>query len=334
MLNKKLIVIPIIALLVGGFFFFKWYTRKAPETVKVGTQTLTESFSASGKLTSEEVLTLRFATSDKVVYSNTKPGDLVKKGQLLAKLDTTIANSNYQKALSDLRQAEASLEKVYDEVKGHEKDETFTQKEKRTLAETAKDNAYEEVISSQKVLFESSLVSPINGIVLENNISKGQNIGPTDTIKIVNPEKPIFLALIDESDLSKVSSVEKVRLTLDIFPNQTFEAKIQRTIPKTITTSSGSSVIEVELKIENLENFIEGASGDTEFIIEEKETLTISKKAVFEQDGKHFTWLKKGRKFEKKEIVLGVKSGRLVEVTSGLQQGDEIISDASSYGKR
>lgn len=158
-LNKKIaagvLVLIVIVFFAGYKFLFS--QKKQLETVSVQRKDISVSFSASGKVKAEKTVKLHFLSSGKLAWIGISEGDLVKKWQALARLDTTKASSNYRRALSDLRAAEATLERVYDELKGNDT-ETFTQKEKRTIAEVAKDKAYEAVIQAKKTLADATLL--------------------------------------------------------------------------------------------------------------------------------------------------------------------------------
>src|SRR3989344_5807043 len=116
--RKRLLVA--LASVVVIFFVARGFIgrRDQPETTRVERGDVTEELVLSGEITAEEYTRLAFGTSGKISWVGVHEGDKVRKGQGLAKLDTTNLNSDYQRALHDLNSAEASLAVVYDEVKG------------------------------------------------------------------------------------------------------------------------------------------------------------------------------------------------------------------------
>src|SRR4030042_2388907 len=99
-------------------------------------------------------------------------GQRVIKGQKIAELELDLVGSqrhasayssylNAQKSLNsafnNYRSSQASLAVVYDEIKGHDNDETLIMKEKRTKAEVANDNAYDGTISAKAQLTSAFL---------------------------------------------------------------------------------------------------------------------------------------------------------------------------------
>lgn len=243
--------------------------RSKPQEVQVPQEEVEfqEVISASGVLQAEERAILHFQTAGKLVWLGVEEGDTVGAWQALARLDTTKINADFQRARSDLREAEATLERVYDEVKGHEADETFEQKEKRTKAEVAKDKAWEAVIKTEKDLKEATLVSPIAGVVIDtSNLVAGQNILVTDTIEIINPDSFQFSAQLDEIDYGRIKVGQAALVRLDAFPDEEFLGKVVLVGGATVTTKTGITAIPVKIKMAADTRFIHGLNGDVEFL--------------------------------------------------------------------
>lgn len=80
------------------------------ETMTVSTGTLAQTLSASGSLAAADQTTLSFQTSAPVVEVLVKPGDVVKAGDMLAKLDTTDAAARLRNAQIGLADAQSSFD--------------------------------------------------------------------------------------------------------------------------------------------------------------------------------------------------------------------------------
>lgn len=262
----RFVVLVIIVLVLGRALGAGPFTKKIPET-QAPVAEGPEVVSASGMLEAEERVLLHFQTSGKLIWLGVKEGETVGRWQAVAKLDTTRLNADYQRARSDLRSAEATLERIYDEVKGHEADETFAQKEARTIAEVAKDKAYEAVIKAQKDLQEATLISPIAGVVVEtSSLVAGQNVLTSDVIEIVNPNSFVFTAQLDEIDYERIRVGQKARVSLDAFPDEEFPGEVTLIGRATIITKTGITAIPVKIKIPTDPRFIDGLAGDIEFL--------------------------------------------------------------------
>ena len=142
--HGKKIAIVLIILLVILFFVFR-NNKKEVKTTEIKRGDLKEELILSGEVSATNYAKLAFETSGKIVYVGVKEGEKVNKGRLISKLDSTVLNSNYQIAMSNLRISNATAQNILDQVKDNSNDETFAQKDTRTTAEANKDKAYEAV---------------------------------------------------------------------------------------------------------------------------------------------------------------------------------------------
>ena len=102
-IRKKWKIISI--LVVIAFILFLVFKNKNKEFKSTFVQKgkISEELILSGEINAINYAKLAYETSGKVIYVGVKEGETVKKGKLLSKLDTTVLNSSYQIALSNLR---------------------------------------------------------------------------------------------------------------------------------------------------------------------------------------------------------------------------------------
>ena len=299
------------------------------ETTQVQRQDISTTVSASGTIEAENQANLHFQSLGKVSWVGVSKGDKVNKWQTLAKLDTTQLNANLQIARSSLRAAEATLERVHDDVKDNDDDESFTQKETRTAAEVAKDNAYEAVVSAQKALANSTLTAPFSGVVISisDNITPGANILLTDFVTVANVDELKFVAQVDEVDYGKIEIGQKVEIFLDAFSDEVFEGTVSYVGKAGNKTVGGGVTIPVDIQFNtNGNNMVVGFNGDVEFIVEHKESvLVVPKQYVKIINGKEIVYILKDGKHEERKITSGLSTLVQIEILEGLEKGEEIV---------
>ncbi len=331
--KKNLIVVLII---VGLFVGWKLiFGRKKPyliESYTVQKGEFVQNLSASGKVKAAQEASLAFQTSGQISWVGVKTGDPVKKGQYLAKLDTVVLNSAYMQALAGLRSAEATVEKIHDDVKGHSADETFTQKQTRTIAEVAKDSAYEAVIIAKKSLTNATLVSPLTGLVtaVSDNLIAGTNVVVgTTMVTVANPETVYFESEVNESEVVKLKEGQQVIIKIDAFPGKEFAGEVISIGFKSIITSTGGTAYQVKMSLpKDIAVFFRlGMKGDTNFILGRIEgVLKVPASAVVENNGKNYVWvINGGNKAERKEVEIGETSINETEIKSGIDAGEKVI---------
>ncbi|MBI3397014.1 efflux RND transporter periplasmic adaptor subunit [Candidatus Woesebacteria bacterium] len=282
--------------------------------------------SASGTLKGKSTADMKFKTSGKLVYLSVKPGDKVYKGQLIAKLDDRDLSIVLQQAQNTLRDRQANVDNILDQVKGHGADETFSQKATRTTAEVARDNAYDSVRAAQIAIQNTALYSPLTGIVTnQDGIALGENITTIDLVAQVNDFSGFeFSSDIDEADIEKVKVGQKAEVLLDAYPDRKFEAEVNSIIPAIKTTTSGANVVSVKSLLKSTDiNHIYGLSGQIDIVIDEKKSVSILPQDTLTDNNE--VYIKKGSAFEKVAIGIGIKSDTDVEITSGLTTNDEVI---------
>lgn len=325
---KKLLAIIVILASMVYFVFVRKTNIAKTDTVKRGS--LSEELVLSGEVAAKNYAKLYFETPGKINYVGVSEGDRVNKGRLLSKLDTTVLNSNYQIALSNLRAAEATVDKIYDQLKDHSGDETFAQKDLRTSAETAKDKAYESTIIAKRNLDGASIYAPFNGI-----ISKVYNPNPgvyvnaqSPQIEILDPETIYFSATIDQSDIASIVGKNDCVVIFDTYPEEKFSAKIDNV---SFTPKEGESgiVYEVKISLNDLKSIFGklriGMTGDVRIVLKSKENVLYVPQQFIREDARG-KYVLVGRKNNKVYVKTGVESDKGVEVEGNIKEGDKILS--------
>jgi HlyD family secretion protein len=274
--KKRLLI---VLLLIAGaiyYFFGRGTAESAQRTAVVQRGSVQEQLVLSGELRAIETANLAFGLSGPLKQVSVTSGQTVKKGQLIAALDTTELNSVYQQANAALRAAEATLARVYDSLKDKGASENFTEKETRVIAEATKDRAYESVVSSRKDLRDALLTSPFDGIVATlTNESAGTNVtaGTLQAI-VVNPETIYFSVSADQTEVNRFKVGDKAVISLDAF-----EEPITGTVSKVSfvpSTAEAGTVypIRLTLDVDNSSyQYKIGMSGDASFVLSEKNNV-------------------------------------------------------------
>lgn len=329
-LSIKLVIITLILLSLtgGGFFFYSNANKKAPlEYATVERKSISQTVSAAGSLQGKDSADLRFKISGRLAYLNVKSGDLVVKGQVIGGLDTQDLSIALQQAQNSYRAAEANAEKIEDDVKDNSDDENFTQKNTRTQAQAARDSAFDDIKKTQRAFQDAVLISPFAGVITKASIHPGQFVSAADTIaQVVNNSEYFFDAEVDESDLGKVGIDQVAQITLDAYPSQTFHGIVEEILPLTETTSSGSTIVKVRIKLDSgTINFVSGLSGQAEIIINQSNNaLSIPQEALEEEN---IVYVERNNKIEKINVEVGLSSDTEIEIKNGLNEGEKVVTN-------
>ena len=329
----KIIVIVILGLIV--IWRFNAYRNSGLEVnvqeAKYGN--LVESVNVSGEVAAENSAVLSFQTVGEVVEVNFKEGDHIKKGNVIAKLETTQLYYNYQSTKATLRAAQAALDSVYDQLQGHEADETFAQRSTRTTAESAKDSAYWAFAAASKSLEGAYIKAPFDGIITQApaNIVPGSLVSvPASVVfQVVGPETTYFRCGVNEIDINKLKIGDITKIEIDAYPDEIYEGEVKGFNFASSVTTTGGTAYAVRISLPENENlkFKPGMNGDVDIIISEKsDVLLVPITAVIEDGDETYVWLVEGGTAKKRPVETGISSVNETEILSGLDDGETIIT--------
>ena len=328
LIKRNVVVLIAVVLEAGGGINIriqsKSKARNGGRVVSVERQDVVLSLTVSGEIKAEKQAILNFNATGRLGYIGVKEGDEVIKSQLLASLDLGDLQTAEVKARYSYLAADAYAKKIEDEVKGHDADETFTQKYNRVSAQTARDIAYDAWLAAQRAVRNGKLISPMNGIVSAATVTvMGDTVSITDGVTVVDPASLYFSGEVDESDVGKITMNEVVSVSLDAFPGETFGAVISEVGFVSSLSSSGATVFPIRIKLDKgiTSKLRIGMNGDADIILDaRKNVLSLPVEAVM--DGKVTLW---GKEAKQTEVKTGLEGDLLVEITSGLNEWEKVV---------
>jgi multidrug efflux pump subunit AcrA (membrane-fusion protein) len=167
------------------------------------------------------------------------------------------------------------------------------------------------------------LKSFANGVVYDVYKKEGDLIAPGQPIALIGAGPMIARLLVDEDDLDKVFTGQKVLLTLDAFPDKVFHARISRIYPylnKVEQSFRVDAVLETPLPVS-----IYGLNLEANIVVSEgRQVLAIPKSALLRGDS---VLVKEGQETRKVKIVKGIEDDNWVEVVSGVLSSATIINE-------
>lgn len=332
-LPLKYKIIGIIAIFLLGFFILSGNKKPvAFQFASAKKQDLRQEITGAGTLTGKSNLDLHFKTGGKLAYINVEVADKIYQGQVIAGLDTEDLNINLREAENTLRDKRAIVDKIKDDLKGVGASETYSQRQTRTTAEVAQDNAYEGFLTAQKALRDSVLYSPIPGVVTQALSVIGQTLSSQDAIaQIVDTSEIYFDTDIDEADIGKIKIGQFSDITLDSYPGTIFKGLVAQIQPQTKITSSGATVIMVRIKLNaSPTDFVNGLSGEAAIILKSVKNATTIPLEALRDDNIVFVQTENG--FRPVKVAVGISSDTDVEITKGVKEKERVLLNPPSVG--
>jgi HlyD family secretion protein len=229
-------------------------------------------------------------------------------------------STTYWSNLSSLQSSEAQMESTRDNV-----NQAGIQLE---LARMDQESAKED-------LDDYILYAPYKGIVISSDFEVGNQNGG-NTISIIS-NNFLIDATIGEADISKISANDEAYITLDAYPDDQLLGEVEKIIPITIEDGNITS-FEIIVKFNDVGDIkiYYGLSVSVDIVTEKAEdVLYVPIQAVYTENGKSYVDLLVSGQVDsenmeqavnKVEVTTGINDYSYIEITSGLKEGDIIVT--------
>lgn len=173
-----------------------------------------------------------------------------------------------------------------------------------------------------------TVTAPISGTIADRDVTIGQSFQDAGgkLMTIVNDTRVFATANIYEKDLNKVQTSQKVSVKIASLPDRTFTGKIA-TIGSAV--EGETRIVPVKAELDNTDGLLKpGMFAQLEVLTDKTPTaiLAIPSSAIVEANGKKIVYVQSGNAYQSAEVILGQTSGDMVEVKSGLFEGDLIVT--------
>lgn len=324
----------ILAALVGFSSIKKGSQQKEIETTKAKRGDLQRIVALSGSVDAHQKADLRFQGSGLLVWVGAKEGDLVKKWQALASLDTRSLKKSFEKEMYDYLAYRSDWEQGREDYQYEEKWFEISDTAKRILEKNQYnlDKAVLDVELADLAVKFATLTTPIEGLVTKVDVpNPGVNVTPaTAEFSVVDPGSVYFYAEADEDEVVEIKAGQEVTIYIDAYPEKTYSGKVTRVgfVP---TASTGSPKYLVEIDFDQLDNsdyqFRLGMEGEGNILTASKtDVLYIPIDSVNGTDEKWVYVVGPQGEKEKRVVETGFKTDDDVEIVSGLKEGEAVVS--------
>ena len=191
---------------------------------------------------------------------------------------------------------------------------------------------------NEEELRNSTIVAPIDGIVLSRNVEVGDAVssilvlgsGATSLFNMGDTHEVFVRGKVDESDIGKVYLGQIARIKVESFKDKTFDGKVTKISPMG-TEKDNVTTFEVRVSITNPGGVLKAnMTANAEIILEEhKNVLYIPEGAlIYDKDKKASVEVPdpKGQEGKRKvAVTVGISNGSKTEVLSGLKKDESVI---------
>jgi HlyD family secretion protein len=244
------VILAVIGVLVHRIAFAKETTAYRFATVERGN--LQSTVSATGTLNAVTTVSVGTQVSGQVSELLVDFNDHVKKGQLLARIDPTLARAAVTDAQANLEKARAQSSQA---SKDYARNRELTNdglvaksafEQTQATAEVATAGVKSAMVALQRAeqnLSYTNIYAPIDGVVVARNVDQGQTVAASlsapELFKIANDLSQMqILAQVGESDIAQIQEGQPVEFTVQALQGQTFKGTVKQVRLQSSTTDN------------------------------------------------------------------------------------------------
>ena len=284
---KKLlpVIIILVGLGAGGAWLYANRAEKEPDvkTLTMSRGDIVDGVGATGTLQAVTTVTVGTQVSGIVQEMYADFNSIVKKGQVVARLDQSILQTQVETAKANLANAQANLERQKVALEDTQRklvrtkelaDKQLVNKVELENAEVAVKQADAQLKSTQSQIVQAEasvnkaqvdlehtvITAPIDGIVIKRSVDKGQTVAasmsaPELFIIAADLTQMQVNANIDESEVGRMRPGQAVTFRVDAYPTETFHGSVKQvrlnptTVQNVVTYSTVIDVPNPELKL-------------------------------------------------------------------------------------
>jgi len=352
-----ILVIVLLSLAAAGYFLYTGPLKPA-ELVQVTTvvavfpSQANSILNASGYVVAQRKADVASKATGKLELLTVEEGTVVKKGQVLGRLESRDVDAALEQAKADLQVAHATLNEAkanYDRRKTLVQN-GFVSKDEYDVSEATYKRAIASVTSAEahvranQVDVENTYIrAPFDGTVLTKSADVGEIVAPFGSagnskgavVSMADMESLQVEADVSESNLERVTVGQPCEITLDAFPEKRYRGLVHMIVP---TADRAKATVLVKVRfLDRDQRVLPEMSAKVAFLTKEipesqvnaKPKLTVSPAALIERNHQKFALVVKGEILQETPVKTGSMVGSAVEVLDGLSAGDQVVLNPS-----
>jgi membrane fusion protein (multidrug efflux system) len=289
----------------------------------------------SGSLIGAEEAQVAAGASGKVVQTFVERGSVVKKGALLAKLDSRALNAQTSQAAADLEGMK--LQAAQTKLDCERTDRMF---EKGAISKADYDKMHTQCAASKftvqgaearhtltaEALRDTEIRAPFSGMVVERAITAGEYVQPaTRVATLVNVDALRVEITVPEADVPNVRQGMLVDFVAAGDPTHRYHGKI-RYVGPSVRRQSRDAIVEAVFDNEN-HTLRPGMFVTARLAIGEQLLPAVPAKAVRNDGSLRHVFVAVGGRLEDRLVQAGETQGAEVPIVSGLKSGEQVVAE-------
>jgi len=276
-----------------------------------------------GEFLTEQAGLRQTQTDLEVKRTSLERAEALIKIEAISQRELDVRRAEFRNAEAAVSSAQARVSRVEEQLHRF----GLSDADLKALAPDAKESPHRDAS-------HSTLRAPFSGVVTKFDVAAGEVVEPDKELFTVADISTVWvLADVYEKDLAKVTRDGTVSIKVDAYPDRTFTGRITHVsdiIDPATRTARVRCVVENRdgaLKLDMFAKVVLGTS-------EERQALAVPSDAVQQVDNQSVVFTRQTpTRFERHIVQVGRRSGNLVEILGGLEEGQMVVGKGSFYLK-
>jgi membrane fusion protein, multidrug efflux system len=291
------------------------------ETAPVEVGPIQRRLNAVGSLRSNESVIIRPEIAGRISGIRFEEGEQVGQGQVLVVLDDSVHRAEVEQVEASLLLSQANHDRAVDLLR---RGVGTTKARDEAIAQLHADQASLELAKAR--LEKTVIRAPFDGVVGLRKVSVGDVVGVGQDIvnlEQIDPLKADFR--VAEVYLAAVRRGQKIELTADAFPGETFPGEVYAIDP--LIDESGRSIL-LRARLPNPDAILRpGLFVRVALVLNEREdAIQVPEQALVPQGQEQFVFRVVDGKAALTKVTAGIRRDGMVEITEGLGPDDEVVT--------
>jgi len=257
------------------------------------------------------------------LYAN--PGQFKSAGSVIAEIDSELRRASVMNAQAAYDKAKIDYERMEKMFK-----EGVMNAMQMDQARYGFQAAEAQLIMSKRQLRDTKVTTPISGIINAKMVDQGATVGMNAVIaNIVDISSLKVKVNVSEKDAFALKTGDKVLITTDVYPGIEFPGSVMSIAPK--ADEAHTYPIEIRMSNSKEHPLKAGMFGKVSFTtIEKSDALIIPRSALIGSIKNPKVFVVQDGKAELREVQTGADAGTKLEILSGLQAGESIVTNGQN----
>ena len=348
----KVIMVAIFAIVLVGIFVFL-YLKSRPEEIRYEKvrpeiRTIEKTAVVTGKIVPRDEINIKPQISGIITELFKEAGEMVRAGEVIAKVKVIPEMSSLSAAQSRVRLAEINLKQAETDMEREQAlyDRQLVSREEYDKVKQTRDQAREEYnaavdalevvrdgVSKSNASSSSTLIrSTISGLVLDVPVKVGNSVIQSNTFNdgttiavVADMNDLIFDGKIDETEVGRIEEGMGMEITVGALQDLTFDAVLEYISPKA-TENNGTNEFQIKaaVKVPSGTRMRSGYSANARIVLQHSDSVLTVPESTLEFSGDSVFVYVAGSDstYMRRPVVTGLSDGISIEIREGVSAND------------